>query len=82
MNYQKRYSIYVLSPNRRFVGGFDDYVKAKGEAREKILGKRDSRGRKIELAEVWDNQRQRPVLSVEIKRGNLVEHEDDGNQKK
>ena len=72
---ERKFSIYVLSPDRRFIGGEEDLEKAKAEARGAALASRDSRGQKIRMAEVWDNKRSRPVYSVERKHGgHLEEH--------
>jgi len=64
-----RYSVYVLSPDRRFVQGGDDLDKAKDAARKNCQRIRDSRGEKITSAEVWDNEVQSPVFSAK-RRGN------------
>lgn len=68
-----RYSVYVLSPDRRFVKGLDDLSKAQDAARENCQRKKDTRGFKIESAEVWDNEIQAPVFSAARKHGGKIE---------
>jgi len=68
-----RYSVYVLSPDRRFVKGLDDLPKAQEAARENCQRAKDSRGQKIESAEVWDNETQAPVFSAARKYGGKIE---------
>ena len=70
-----RYSIYVLSPDRRFVVGLDDLSKAKDSARENCKRRKDYRGQKIESAEVFDNEIQAPVFSATRKHGGHIEEQ-------
>lgn len=69
-----RYSVYVLSPDRRFVEGTDSLEDAKSKAREIALTwKKDSREQKVESAEVWDNNTQSPCYGAERKWGGALE---------
>ncbi len=59
------FSVYVLSPDRRFVTGSDSFTEAVSLARQNVHRTTDSRGQKIESCEVWDNNKQQPAYGVE-----------------
>lgn len=73
------FSVYVLSPDRRFVIGSDSFTEAVSLARQNVHRKNDSRGQKIESCEVWDNNKQQPAYGVErLYGGKLDERFADG----
>lgn len=69
----KNFSIYFLSPDRRFVEGTDSFPEALSRARQLVHVKKDSRGNKVESVEVWDNNEQKPVFGVERKWGGKLD---------
>jgi len=67
------FSIYFLSPDRRFVEGTDSFSEGVGRARQLVHQKNDGRGQKIESVEVWDNNKQQPAYGVERKYGGKLD---------
>ncbi len=77
------FSIYFLSPDRRFAEGGASFSESVIRARKLVLMSTDSRDQKIESVEVWDNETQLPVYGVERQhRGKLDERFADGYEER